>query len=373
MIILTEVAQTLFKILNGFDPQNEENENPTPYYFDVQTEGFHIDHIKKPQKNGNFIPVFLCSMGGQFNPVKGLKQGSYTLQLSFYYPVKFKNDFYALGEFLADTFVGSTINYGTVSGKAVSNIGIPTYGELQGLDFQQMKEFVSDVYSLAVDERDTYMQMVVILYLSNAAPGLVYGNDVKVDFSFTYNDQTCTLKDIDWDGSSIQSTSQAQSEQEEGKNEGEGWPFSTAYGSSFKIYPNLQAKAEEKVYIEEPGVYDPNAEYFYLTPGGTHVYIGKITQAQYDTYHENNVTLYLYGQYLYFYKELLKVWLSGNIQQVNCNLTFTIADDPDLKYTRECFIQSVMAPIEKGQLFCLTLSFTKKSEEEEPEVEEAEE
>lgn len=373
MIILTEVAQTLFKILNGFEPQNEENENPTPYYFDVQTEGFHIDHIKKPQKNGNFIPVFLCSMGGQFNPVKGLKQGSYTLQLSFYYPVRFKNDFYALGEFLADTFVGSTINYGTVSGKAVSNIGIPTYGELQGLDFQQMTKFVSDVYSLTIDEMDTYMQMVVILYLSNAAPGLIYGNDVKVDLSFTYNGQTCTLKDIDWDGSSIQSTSQAQSEQEEGKNEGEGWPFSTAYGSSFKVYPNLNSKAAEYKY-ESIDHYDSKVVYYYKIEDGYVAYVplGLLSETAYLTAVSQHGTLYHQVHYL-FYKELLKAWLSGNIQEVECNLTFTIADDPDLKYTRECFIQSVMAPIEKGQLFCLTLSFTKKSEEEEPEEEEAEE
>lgn len=318
MIILSEVAQKLEQILNGQDGEVTAT-NPTGFYFQVETEGFHIDHIAKNDKTGNFIPVFISSLGGQFNPVKGLKQGSYSFPIVFYFPVRFKEEFFALGEFLVDAFVGTILNYGTISGKAVSNISVPQFGEIQDLDLGQFEKWVVETYQKPIAVMEPYLTMQVTLFLSNAANGLIYGNDVTVDLSFTYNGTTHTLKNIDWDGSSIQSNSQTQSEQEEETNEAAGIPFGTAYGSSFKIYPNLNVKAEN----------------------------------------EN----------VYFYKELLKIWFSGNIQEVECDVTFTIAGDNDLKYTRKCFIQSIISPIEKGQILSLTLTFSKKSEEEDDEAE----
>lgn len=311
MIILSEVAQKLEKILNGTDSETSGLSNPTPYYFKVETEGFHIDHIEKADKSGNFIPVFISSLGGQFNPVKGLKQGSYSFPFIFYFPVSFKEAFFALGDFLVDAFVGAILNYGEISGKAVSNISVPQFGEIQDLDLGQFSKWVETTYKEPINIMEPYLTMQVTLFLSNAAPGLVYGNDVKVDLSFTHNNNTYTLEDVDWDGASLQSNSQSQSEQEEETNEADGIPFGTAYGSSFKIYPNLDVKAK--------------------------------------------------NSNLYFYKELLKIWLAGNIQEVECEVTFTIADDPELKYTRKCFIQSIVSPIEKGQILSLTLTFSKKA------------
>lgn len=310
MIILSEVAQKIEKILNGSDSEVTAA-NPTGFYFQVETEGFHIDHIEKADKSGNFIPVFISSLGGQFNPVKGLKQGSYSFPVVFYFPVRFKEAFFALGDFLVDAFVGTILNYGDISGKAVSNISAPQFGEIQDLDLGQFKKWVDSTYQKPIEVMEPYLTMQITLFLSNAAAGLVYGNDVKVDLSFTYNNNTYTLEDIDWDGASLQSNSQAQSEQEEETNEADGIPFGTAYGSSFKVYPNLNLKAK-------------NTD-------------------------------------VYFYKELLKAWLSGNIQEVECEVTFTIAGDSELKYTRQCFIQSIISPIEKGQILSLTLTFSKKA------------
>ena len=326
MIILSEVAKKLEKILNGVDTE-VTTANPTSFYYQVETEGFHIDHIEKVDKSGNFIPVFISSLGGQFNPVKGLKQGSYSFPIQFHFPVRFKKDLFALGDFLVDVFVGSIFNYGEVSGKAVSNISAPQFGEIQDLDLKQFEKWANEIYKKPIEIMEPWLSMTITLFLSNAAPGLIYGNDVRVDFSFTYDGKTYTLEGVDWDGGSIQSTSQAQSEQEEGSNEADGLPFGTAYGSSFKIYPNLLKQAKESPATPTP---------------------------------QNPA--------IYFYKELLKIWFSGNIQETECNITFTIANDNELKYTRKCFIQSIMAPIEKGQIFGLTLSFTKKAEEVEEET-----
>lgn len=327
MIILSEVAQKLEKILNGLDEEVTGLTNPTPFVFGVAAEGLHLDNIERKDKTGNFIPVFVSAMGGQFNPVKNLRQGSYSFPITFYFSVRFKESFFALGDFLVDVFVGTILNYGSVSGKAVSNISAPQFSEIQDLDLKQFKDWVDALYQAPIETTEPYLAMNITLFLSNAAPGLLYGNDVKVNLSFTYNENTYTLEDIDWDGASLQSNAQAQSEQEEETNEADSLPFGTAYGSSFKIYPNLNTKAKEST-TEAP---------------------------------------------IYFYKELLKVWLEGNIQEVKCKLTFQIANESDLKYERDCFIQSIVSPIEKGQLFALTLTFVKVANYEEEEEEQEEE
>ena len=317
MIILSEVAQKLEKILNGQDGEVTAT-NPTGFYFQVETEGFHIDHIEKKEKDGNFIPVFISSLGGQFNPVKGLKQGSYSFPVIFYFPVRFKEAFFALGDFLVDAFVGTILNYGEISGKAVSNISVPQFGEIQDLDLGQFGKWVESQYKKPIEVMEPYLTMQVTLFLSNAAAGLVYGNDVKADLSFTdLNGVKHTLEDINWDGSSLQSNAQAQSEQEEGTSEATSVPFGTSYGASLKIYPDLNALAK--------GTDD-----------------------------------------VYFYRELLKIWLEGNIQNIKTEVTFTIGDPAyGLQYTRKCYIQSIVAPIEKGQILGLTLTFIKATDFEE--------
>ena len=356
MIILKEVAEKLQNILNGTDSETSGLSNPTSFYCQVATEGFHIDEIADVPNGRNFIPVFISSMGGQFNPVKGLKQASYSIGIVFYYPVRFKDDFYALCDFLADVFVGTHLNYGTISGKAVSNISVPQFGEIQDLDLKKLEKWVNDTYKQPIEIMEPHLTIQLTLYLSNAANGLVYGNDVKVDLSFSYNSKTYDLEDVDWDGASLQSNSQPQSEQEEGTNEGDSFPFGTTYGASFKVYPNLSIQCIDD-YIQESGTYDPDAIY-YRKVGNTYVYVGHLDEDSYDAYHGGGVTLYV-PVYTSFYKELLKIWLQGNIQEVRCTVTFTLANDNDLKYTRECYIQSIVSPIEKGQLFALTLTFSK--------------
>lgn len=314
MIILSEVAQKIEEILN-------DSSNPASFDYQVETEGFHIDHIKKENKTGNFIPVFIHPIGGQFNPVKGLKQGSYSLQIAFWFPVRFKENFYALSEYLVDTFVGTYLNYGTISGSAVSNINWPQFGEIESLDFEQFIQWHNTVYKRPIEKREPYMSMVLELYLNNAASGLIFGNNIQTNFSFTYDGHTYTLEDINYDGGSLQSNSQAQSEQEEGQGESTSIPFGTTYASAIKVYPNLEVLAKESP----------------ATP----------TQG---------------NPAIYFYQELLKVWFSGNIQDLECKFIYIFNNDQNLKYERECYIQSVIAPIEKGQLFSMTLNFAKKTE-----------
>ena len=69
-------------------------------------------------------------------------------------------------------------------------------------------------------------------------------------------------------------------------------PFGTTYGASFKIYPNLNAQAEEAVsYSQESGTYDPNAIY-YRKSEDDFIEIGQISEATYNGYHSASITLY---------------------------------------------------------------------------------
>lgn len=316
MIILSEVAEKIQAILNGADSETSTLVNPLSgaYNFVVKTTGFHIDSIADNTKQKNFIPVFVDSLGGQFNPVKGIAQGSFSIPIAFYFPVRFKDDFFALGDFLVKAFVGTSLNYGAVSGRAISNISAPQYGEIQNVDFNQFKQWVDSNYQRTIEKMEPYLSMSITLYLTTAADGLLFGNDIKADLKIELpNGDEYTLEDIDWDGASLQSNTQATPEQEEGEAESDSVPFSTTYGQSFKVYPNFNKLAKN----------------------------------------ETNK---------YFYRELISAWLSGETQTMKATITFKFGDPEwGLTYTRECFIQSVVTPLEKGQLFSLTITLAKVS------------
>lgn len=194
MIILSEVAQKLERILNGVDNETSRYSNPTSFYFVVETEGFHIDHIAKESKDGNFIPVFISTLGGQYNPVKGLKQADYTIPIVFYFPVSFKDDFFALTEFLVDVFVGQFLDFGDlgkpqhgISGKARCNISIPQFGEIQDLDLTQFAKWVGSTYQKTIEVMEPYLAMQFSLFLSASGADFVYGDNIKIkSLSFAY-------------------------------------------------------------------------------------------------------------------------------------------------------------------------------------------
>lgn len=310
MIVLTEVATKLQNILNSL----EGFQNPTDYEFVVATEGFHIDSIANVKEGRNFIPVFVSSMGGQFNPVPDLKQANYSIPIVFYYPVRFKDDFYLLNDFLADVFVGRKLYYGQISGHAISNISVAQYGEIQNLDFREFNQWVGNIYKKTIEKMENYMTMQVTLYLSTAADGYIYGNDVVTTISVTIDGTTYSNVPVIYDDGSIQSNSQVQSEQELGASESKGLPFGTAYGSSFRLYIKNDAVTENNV----------------TTDG--------------------------------FCMALLGAWFNGSIQTLDVNLNFTIGNKT---FTRKCFINSANLPILKGQILAITLTFSPKIEEDE--------
>ena len=185
-LILTEVAQKIETLLNaatGFEQ----------YQFVVETQGFHLDHISDKTTGHNFIPVFISTMGGQNNPVPGLKQAEATVPITFYYPVRFKDDFYLLYDYLVDTFVGQFITFGTQ--KARCNISLPQFGEIVDLDLKEFKEWVGSIYRKVIEVMEPYLSMTVTLYLSTAGGSFIYGDDIKITNLVVYYNGNSILTD----------------------------------------------------------------------------------------------------------------------------------------------------------------------------------
>ena len=305
MILLNEVAKKIEDILNGVDNEvvNLRLNPPTNYYFKVATEGFHLDKIFDMPEGKNFIPVFISSMGGQFNPVPELLQANYVIPIAIYFPVRFKDDLFKLNEYLARVFVGRQLNYGESSGKALSNVSVAQFGELIETDLRQFMEWEMTVYKKPIEKMEPYLQMQFSLYLSTASEDFVFGNDATAtltvetdDDNWAADDKTDTLSFVQ---QALQSNSEPGSQQILDENQAESLPVATSYSSSFSVY-----------------IKNSN-----------------------------------------FYKNIIRHWFAGTLHSLEITLTFNFLGE---EYSTVCFVQSVNLPIVKGELATITFTFLKK-------------
>lgn len=224
MIYLNEVCSKLDEILNA-------DGNPADFLYAVESVGYHADGIYDKKSGRNMIRVFVSQMGGTYNPVFGLGEATYTIPIVFYFPVRFKEYFFALDAYLHQVFVGAQIDYGTNSGKAISNLSVSQYGELQDLDFKEFKQWADNLYKTPIEVMETYMTMTVNLYLSTIGGAYFYGNDMTATLS--WGDKSLPLI---FASGSIQTQTQGEDEQQIGTYEADGLPFSCSSGASFQIY-----------------------------------------------------------------------------------------------------------------------------------------
>lgn len=183
MVVLSEVAIKLQNILNGIDAEIVGLQRDTDLFFKVETEGYHLDTIADNQTHKNFIPVFISSMGGQYNAIPDFKEASFNIPVVIYFPVRFKDDFFRINDYLVDCFVGKLNDYGTQSGKCLSNISVAQFGEIVGLDLQQFQQWVGNIYNKKIDVMEKWMSMTFTLYLTSIESGAIYSNSVKYKMS----------------------------------------------------------------------------------------------------------------------------------------------------------------------------------------------
>ena len=185
MIYIEEIAEKLQNILNGLDEETSGTTLYSDFYFDVQVAGYHIDHIQNKNIGKNFIPVFIDLMGGEYDPIPNLKKGSFNIPITFYFPVRFKNEFYHLNEFLNDVFVGKVLSWGANTGLCLSTISVATYGEIQDLDLKEFKTWAENKYQRELEVMEPFRSMDLTLYLLTGE-GLIYSNQVEYSMAYTY-------------------------------------------------------------------------------------------------------------------------------------------------------------------------------------------
>lgn len=200
MITILEISQKLQSILNGTASEVISLTRPSDFQFVVATEGLHLDKIADRQSGKNLIPVFISQGGGEYDAVPNLNKSAFSLPITFYFPVRFKNDFYALNEFLSKALVGKVMNWGTSSGYCLSTISVAAFGEIQGLDLKEFKTWVENLYQEEVDVREYYMSMEFTLYLTTA-DDVVWGNQVEYKLQITYDgvNYPTTPETLRWD------------------------------------------------------------------------------------------------------------------------------------------------------------------------------
>ena len=179
MINLSEVCSYISDLLNS-------NANPVDFLYDVQAVGYHADTVYDKEKGKNLIRVFVSTFGGEFNPVPNLGQATYTIPVTFYFPVRFKENFFALDGYLHHELVGKSIS----SFNAVSNLSIATYGEIQDLDFKEFKAWADNLYKKPIEVMEKYMSMTVNLYLTTISYKYKFGNAATAKLYFTANKVT---------------------------------------------------------------------------------------------------------------------------------------------------------------------------------------
>lgn len=242
MITLEQISTKLDNILNGVDEETSSLVSPAneKYFFKVATEGLSFTNQNDMISGKNFIPVFVSSFGGEFNPVKGLGEANLSIQVQFYYQAELKNDFYKITEFLIDVFVGNLLTFDTQ--KAVCNIEPPTYGELQTNDITKFKDWVTSTYKQPIKVSSVYMTMTMILHISTAkdiglAGGFMYGNSFTTSLSLKTSGESVYDETNPVFASNIELvTSTPSAEQILGTNSIVSLPLNTAYTKQLPLY-----------------------------------------------------------------------------------------------------------------------------------------
>lgn len=185
MFVLEEIAKKIEDVLNGFE---------SDYEFSVATQGYHFDKIANHKTGKNFVPVFIELMSGDNEPIPGLNMASYDIETTIYFPVRFKHDFFMLQDKLNNAFCGQVINVGELTGKCVSNLSVPTYGEIQDLDLNEFRDWVETIYRKEISVSEPYQTMTFTLYFGTVKQGIPFGNNVEYYLSFSYEDNSTTIE-----------------------------------------------------------------------------------------------------------------------------------------------------------------------------------
>lgn len=193
MINFNELSSKLQNIFNGLDADTLSIANPlSNYQFVTNTFGSHLDSVADKKTKKNIIPMFIQSEDGTVGSIKALKEVESPFTIYVYFPIKFKDDFFKLPEFILDVFAGQLYNYGALSGHAISKIDVPQFSQLERQQMRQFRDDISTIYNLPIDETQLYGVCQFTLTLKQYADlklanGFIVGNQITDTLSFQYD------------------------------------------------------------------------------------------------------------------------------------------------------------------------------------------
>lgn len=233
MVNLEIIRDKLENILNGTDSETSSLFSPASdkYFFSVATEGFEFKNIYDMESGKNFIPVFIGSSGGEFNPIPDLNEYSLSVQCQVFFPVRFKQDFYTyFTDFIRKVFVGKILTY--EEEKVLSNISVPQYGEIETFAVKEFKNFIANTYKMPFEVSEQWMSMTFIIYLSGIGGDFIYGNlaSGRIDY------KTHSLANPIYAAKELSVNVQVESEQVLGQTESKSLGVVSGYATSVSLY-----------------------------------------------------------------------------------------------------------------------------------------
>lgn len=234
MLILSEISKKVQEILN--------NSN-SGFLFVANGTGFILDSIVDKEQKENFIPVFVAQSGGEYTAIPDISQADGEYTITIYFPVVFKNKFYELGDYIAQSIVGKQINFGENTGNCICNISVPTFNDIEDLDvLTEFKKWVSSNYNYTITKTEVYSSMTFTLYLSNAKnigeeDGFIYANGLtKPTISITDGVNTYTLDNPIFLSQTFKMDAHSNAQQLLGENYVKGIVATSTYSRMLPLY-----------------------------------------------------------------------------------------------------------------------------------------
>lgn len=193
MIELQEFSTKIMGLLNGMDISAPSRPDSVTF-FDVRTPSAPYSDSTAIDKKTCYPVMVSSGAQGNYEPIPDIMYWHCSLSVTFIYPVSQTEIVRRYFDMLAKSLNGKMTNFGVISGKCVCAFGVPTIGQLQYLEenqFQSFKEETNKLFGITKNVSRAWSTMTVEIYLSGSdksgdTDGLIFGNQVTDELSFTY-------------------------------------------------------------------------------------------------------------------------------------------------------------------------------------------
>ena len=174
MIYINELSNYIETTLNSLEKG----------VFRVKTYAEFLDSRVDDETNENFIPVYIDSPFGNFEPIPNLLYLSQQYSITLYFPIELKDTMYDIVNDIVPQFVGKSIYIGENTGNAIANIDTPTFQSIGVNNVEELQEWCNDIYKRKIRKSSMYVAMSFIIHLTQATNG-IFSNSIT--YTLTIN------------------------------------------------------------------------------------------------------------------------------------------------------------------------------------------